>query len=196
MVPDDLSFPPLSNLTSTLGHCLPISFTTFPCFCKLWAWVLCLTTTPESCRICVFLASYKTHNITNAYDIEHTSFNTIFTVLRKYFSLPHELGLQLTDSSFFPVQLLPPSEGCGLSHSLVLDLVQSLFFRIHLPSGLQRPHAPLTSHNIMCLKLSFNNWFFFKFITFFQCFNGIICLTNLDRQTHCSFLLYCQLKSL
>ena len=74
MVPDDLSFPPLSNLTSTLGHCLPISFTTFPCFCKLWAWVLCLTTTLESCRICVYHAPYKKHNSTNSYNIERTSF--------------------------------------------------------------------------------------------------------------------------
>ena len=164
MVPDDLSFPPLSNLTSTLGHCLPISFTTFPCFCKLWAWVLCLTTTLESYRICVYHAPYKKHNSTNSYNIERTSFMikcSIFTILMRSYCLPHELGLQLTDSIFFPIQIIPPSEGCGLSHSLVLDLVQSLFFRIHLPNGLQRPHAPLTSHNIMCLKLSFNNWFFF-----------------------------------
>ena len=75
MVPDELSFPPLSNLTSTLRHCLPIVFTTFPCSCKLRARVLCLTTTLESSRIRIYHAPYKDHNSTNAYNIEHTSFN-------------------------------------------------------------------------------------------------------------------------
>ena len=90
----------------------------------------------------------------------------------KYEFLPQSLVLQLTECIFFPIQVIPPPDGGGLSHSLVLVLVHKLFLRIHLPSGLHIPHAPLTSHNT----------FFYIFIQEFIVLINSWCLKVLNHQ--------------
>ena len=67
--------------------------------------------------------------------------------------LPQALEAQLLESILGPTQIAPPFEGGGLSQPLLLVLLHTLFVRIHPPSWLHSPHAPLTSHNICILNL-------------------------------------------
>ena len=62
--------------------------------------------------------------------------------------LPQSLEAQLIESILGPTQIAPPFEGGGLSQPLLLVLLHTLFVRMHPPSGLHSPHAPLTSHEI------------------------------------------------